>query len=428
MTVSPWVVPLAGAVVAGYAAVSRRLAGTPLSGPLVFVAVGLALGPLGLDLTDLGREPGVVRALLEATLALVLFTDGAAISSRALLREQFLPSRLLGIGLPLSMALGWLVAWLLLPGLGVWELALVGIVLAPTDAALGRQAVADPSVPALVRDGLSVESGLNDGLALPFFVLALAAADAEHAGQAGVGETFLRALLLSSALGLATGWAGARLLEWSTAGGWSTAQWRPLLTVALPAVAYGLSVVLDGSGFIAVWAAGLAFGNTLHRRAEPVRAGAGRPEPAGETAFAEQLSVLATAVSFVAFGALLLGPVLQHLQWQMAAYAALSLTVVRMLPVAVALIGARLRPATVLYVGWFGPRGLASLVFGLIAVESPLAHVGMLGGTVALTVGLSVLLHGASAPLLGARYGAWYARALAERPGLREQAALDDPA
>jgi NhaP-type Na+/H+ or K+/H+ antiporter len=131
--------------------------------------------------------------------------------------------RLLGIGLPLTMALGWLVAWPLLPGLSVWELALVAVILAPTDAALGQQAFSNQRVPALIRGGLGVESGLNDGLALPFFVLALAAAG-ESEGRPGVVVTFLRALLLSGAIGLAAGWAGVGVLRWSVARGWITPE------------------------------------------------------------------------------------------------------------------------------------------------------------------------------------------------------------
>lgn len=173
---SQWGVVVAGGVVVGYGALSRRLSTTVLSGPLVFVVCGLAIGPLGLDLLNADRDPEVIRTLLESALTLVLFTDAAAIRIGDLRREGFLPLRLLVVGLPVTMALGWLVAWPLLPGLGVWELALVGVILAPTDAALGQQAFSNKRVPALVRGGLGVESGLNDGLVLPFFVLALAAA------------------------------------------------------------------------------------------------------------------------------------------------------------------------------------------------------------------------------------------------------------
>ncbi|MEJ8641275.1 cation:proton antiporter [Streptomyces sp. MS1.HAVA.3] len=204
---SEWAIVIAGCVVVGYGTLSRRLSTTVLSGPLVFMLFGLAIGPLGLDLLDRSKDPEITRTLLESALVLLLFADAAKIRSRDLRREEFLPLRLLTLGLPATMALGWLAAWPLLPGLSLWELALVGIILAPTDAALGQQAVSNKKVPALVRGGLSVESGLNDGLALPFFVLALAAAGEGH-GHPGIVETFLRALLLSGAIGLAAGWTG----------------------------------------------------------------------------------------------------------------------------------------------------------------------------------------------------------------------------
>jgi NhaP-type Na+/H+ or K+/H+ antiporter len=420
-SMSPWVLTVAGAAVVAYASVSRRLSTTVVSGPLVFVAIGLAIGPLGLNLTDEGKDAESVRALLESTLALVLFTDAAAIRGTDLRRERFLPLRLLAIGLPLTMALGWLMAWPLLKGLSAWELALVGIILAPTDAALGQQAVSDRRVPALVRHGLSVESGLNDGLALPFFLLALAAAGGGHGGQMGVGETFLRALLLSGVIGFAAGWLGARTLRWSVARGWIGAGWRQLLIVGVPAVAYALSAETQGSGFIGAWVAGLAFGNCVAAAPAVESSRADGVSLEDSTELAERLGLLLTSLSFLVFGAVVLGPALEHLTWQMPVYALLSLTVVRLLPVAVALVGTGLRPATVAYAGWFGPRGLASLVFGLIAFEDHLAGVTVLSGTVAVTVGLSVCLHGASAPFLGARYGAWYTQARTRRSDLREQ-------
>ncbi|MEU9324878.1 cation:proton antiporter [Streptomyces canus] len=420
---NPWALVVAGAAVAFYGVLSRRLSTTVVSGPLVFVAAGLAIGPLGLGLVQEDESLEPVRALLEGALAVVLFTDASAIRGRELRRERFLPLRLLAVGLPLTMALGWLVAWPLLPGLGMWELALVAVILGPTDAALGQQAVSDRRVPALVRHGLDVESGLNDGLALPFFVLALAAAGGGH-GDQGVGETFLRALLLSSAIGSVVGWAAARLLRWSTARGWAAHEWRQLASLAVPAVAYPVAVEAEGSGFIAVWVAGLAFGNVLRKSASPRGAGAG--ESGDATAFTERLGLLLTSMSFLAFGAIILGPVLEHVTWRMLVYAVLSLTMIRMLPVAVALLGTGLRPATLAYIGWFGPRGLASVVFGLLAVEEHLPGTHVLGGAVALTVALSVCLHGATAPLLGGRYGAWYSRTLAIHPGLKEHADVPD--
>ncbi|WP_371494679.1 cation:proton antiporter [Kitasatospora sp. NBC_00374] len=416
-----WAIVVAGGVVVGYGVLSRRLSTTVLSGPLVFMVCGLAIGPLGLDLLDRARDPEVTRTLLESALVLLLFADAATIKARDLRREEFLPLRLLAVGLPATMALGWLAAWPLLPGLGVWELALAGIILAPTDAALGQQAVSDKRVPALVRGGLSVESGLNDGLALPFFVLALAAAGEGH-GHPGVAETFLRALLLSGVIGLAAGWAGASLMRWSLARGWSGPDWRQFLALAVPAIAYALCVTAEGSGFIGAWAAGLAFGVHLRRTSADRGLRDQDLDPEQSTRFTERLGLLLASLSFLVFGAVILGPTLEHLTWRTVGYALLSLTVVRMLPVALSLVGTGLRAASVAYIGWFGPRGLASLVFGLLAIEEHLPGETLLGEVVAVTVGLSILLHGASAPFLGSRYGAWFARTLRAEPDLRENA------
>lgn len=247
-----WAVVIAGGAVVGYGALSRRLSTTVLSGPLVFMLVGLAIGPLGLDLLDRAKDPEVTRTLLESALVLLLFADAAGIKARDLRREEFLPLRLLVVGLPVTMALGWLVAWPLLPGLSVWELALAAVILAPTDAALGQQAFSNKRVPPLVRGGLTIESGLNDGLALPFFVLALAAAGEGH-DHPSVADTFLRALLLSGAIGIAAGWTGASLLRWSLARGWSSSDWRQFLVLALPVIAYVLCAIVEGSGFIGAW-------------------------------------------------------------------------------------------------------------------------------------------------------------------------------
>ncbi|MFD9717909.1 cation:proton antiporter [Streptomyces sp. NPDC059076] len=418
---NPWAVIATGTVIAGYAAVSRRLATTPVSGPMVLVTCGLAIGPLGLDLIDRAQDGEITRALLESALALLLFTSAAAIRRQELRRERSLPERLLMVGLPLTMALGWLGAWAVLPGPGMWELAVIGIVLAPTDAALGQQAVSDERVPAPVRHGLSVESGLNDGIVLPFFVLALAAAGGGHHGQDGPLKAFLLALVASSVIGLAAGWLGAVVLRGSAARRWSTTGWRQILVLAVPATAYALCVVIDGSGFIGAWVAGLAFGSVLRGGTPADRTTAKDGDVSRTIEFGDRLGELLAALSFLLFGAVILGPVLEHVDWRMSLYAVLSLTVIRMVPVAVSLIGAGLRPPTVAYVGWFGPRGLASVVFGLIAFEAELPHTDVVSGVIAVTVGLSVYLHGASAAQLGAQYGAWYAKALRRDPELREK-------
>lgn len=415
-----------GAAVAGvtaaYALASRRLADTPVSAAMVFVGFGILIGPVGLDLVSLQHDSEPLRTLVEAALTLVLFTDATTVRPADLRGSAGgLPGRLLSVGLILTIGSGWLLAWPLLPGLTAWELALVSAILAPTDAALGKSAISDPRVPVLVRQALNVESGLNDGMVLPFFVLFLAAVPGTSYAHEGVAGTFWRALLLSPVLGLAVGGAGGRLLRVSTDHAWVTREWRQIYVLATAAGAYTLAAVTHGSGFIAAWVAGLAFAYSLRRGGSPTVEVA----HTNTTELADYLGGLLAMLSLLFFGAVLLGPALQHLSWRIVGYAVLSLTVIRMVPVAVALAGSQLRPPTVTYVGWFGPRGLASVVFGLLLAEEHIHGVDLLSRVVAVTVGLSVLLHGTSAAALAARYGRWYERASAQ-PGLRENTTTPD--
>lgn len=423
MSSGAWTVVAVAGVTATYALGSRRLSTTPVSSAIVFTGCGILIGPAALDLVGIEHDSAALTALLEAALTLVLFTDAMTVRRRDLATGGFLPGRLLGIGLPLSIAAGWLLAWPLLPGLTAWELALVGAILAPTDAALGKSAMSDPRVPALVRQGLNVESGINDGMVLPFFVIFLAAIPGTSYAHEGVAGTFWRALLLSGALGLLVGGCGGWLLEAARALGWVTREWRQILVLAVAAASYELAVITDGSGFIAAWVAGFAFGYALRRF--PVTTGTG-PESEDRTSeLAENLGVLLASVSLMLFGAVLLGPTLQHLTWKIVLYAVLSLTVVRMVPVAVSLLGSGLRPPTVAYIGWFGPRGLASVVLALLVVEEHVPGTETMGRVVAATVALSVLLHGVSAVSLAGRYGAWFRHAgTAAGRELREGAAV----
>ncbi|MFC8952456.1 cation:proton antiporter [Streptomyces sp. NPDC057101] len=430
---SAWTGAAVAAVTIGYGLFSRRLASTPVSAPMVFAAFGVLIGPIGLDVLDLGHDAGPVLTLVEAALALLLFTDAMTVRRRDLRADGYLPLRLLAIGLPLSIAAGWLLAWPLLPGLTLWEFALLGAVLAPTDIALGKTASSSPRVPGPVRHGLEVESGLNDGLVLPFFVMFLAALPGTLASEEGVGGVFWRAIVVSGAVGLALGVVGARLLTLARARGWATGAWQQVVVLAVAFCAYSVATALDGSGFIATWTGGFAFGVTLRRTASAGggRAAEERPsEPAVERPsdpaeerpadLAENLGGLLGTLSFLAFGAVLLGPALEHLDWRIITYAVLSLTVVRMLPVALALVGSGLRLPTVAYVGWFGPRGLASVVFGLLLVEEHVPGIELLGQVIAVTIGLSILLHGVSAPSFAHRYGNWFDAAQAGGADLRE--------
>ncbi|MFC9500295.1 cation:proton antiporter [Streptomyces sp. NPDC056982] len=312
----------------------------------------------------------------------------------------------------MSIGAGWLLAWPLLPGLTRWELALVGAVLAPTDEALGKTDMSSPRVPALVRHGLNVESGLNDGMVRPFFVLFLAAIVQE--GEQGV---FWRALVLSSILGVLVGVVGGQLLKSAQARGWVSCEWAQLFVPAVAAAAYAVG----GNGFIAAWIGGFALRrfpaaepqedlDPLHLRDVPDRT----------APFTEHLGEFLASLSLLIFGAVLLGPTLENLSWGIVGYAVLSLTVVRMLPVAVALAGSGLGLPMVVDIEWFGPRGLASVVLGpLLLEEEHVQGVELLARVVAVTVGLSVLLH-LRRLALADQYGSWLEKTTATGRKLRE--------
>ena len=396
---TPWALAIIAASLLGYAAVSRRLAGTPVTAAMVFVAIGLLLGPRALDGLDAAPTGHSVRLLAEGTLTLVLFLDASRIDLRALRREYSVPARLLGIGLPLTIVAGAVAAAALFSGLTLIEAVVVGILLAPTDAALGQAVVTLPELPSRIRQGLNVESGLNDGICVPLLLIALAAAEsqadvttASHATTVVVEEIGYGLLG-----GLVAGALAAAIVVQAGRRGLIERGWLQLVPVSAALLAYGIAAPLGGSGFIAAFVGGVVFGG-LRRRGG-----------AEDTYFLDQAGGLLDAVTFLFFGAILLGPSLGHLTWQVVLYAVLSLTVVRMVPVALAMWGSKAQRPTVAFLGWFGPRGLASIVFGVIVVEdSNLPHTGTILVVTYVTVGLSVLAHGLSAAPLAARYARWY--------------------
>ncbi|MCQ8771923.1 cation:proton antiporter domain-containing protein [Streptomyces telluris] len=421
-----WAVAAVSAVTGGYALVSRRLAATVVSAPMVFTAAGVLIGPVGLGLLDLERDTGPVLALAEVALALVLFTDAATVRSEEFRNGWFLPVRLLAVGLPLTIAGGGLLAWALLPGLTGWELLLVGVVLAPTDASVGKAAVFARRIPAVVRHGLNAECGLNECLVLPVFAVLLAGLPGTAASHQGVAGILRQVLLLSPALGLAAGGLGGVLLSRSWAAGRVTDDWRRILPLALAAGAGALAAATGGSPFVAAWVAGFAFAAALRAGPPPEAVPAAQDVEDAEDAeddtleSVEHLAAFLASLTFLVFGAVLLGPALQHLSRHVVAYAVLSLTAVRMLPTALALAGSRLSPPTLAYTGWFGPRGLPSLVLGLLVAAEKAPGARLMGTVIAVTVGLGILLHGVSSVPLADRYGRWYERAKARRPSLRE--------
>jgi sodium/hydrogen antiporter len=397
--VMDWSLAIVALTLLGVAAVSGRLAGTPVTAAMVFVAVGLLVGPKVLGEVDLGSSSGTVRTLAEATLALVLLCDASRIDLGLLRREVAVPLRLLGIGLPLTIALGALAAAVIFDQLSVEEAVILAIVLAPTDAALGQAVVTEPRVPGRIRQSLNVESGLNDGICVPLLFAAVAVADVES--EISEGRSAATLLLEEIGYGVVGGVLGglvvAAILIHGGRRGLIADQWRQVIPAAGAALAYGTASALHGSGFIAAFVAGMTFRLALGRD----------PEDVNE--LSERVGSMLNGVTFVLFGAILLGPALGELSWELVLYAVLSLTAVRMLPVGIAMLGSHARPPTVTFLGWFGPRGLASIVFAVIVIEeSNLPHEHLIVLAIYLTVGLSVFAHGLSAAPLANRYVRWY--------------------
>jgi NhaP-type Na+/H+ or K+/H+ antiporter len=382
-------------VVFAFGLVSRRLEGTVLTAPLLFVAAGVVLGPAGLGLVEFELDDHTVLLVAEIALAIVLFTDAAGTNLSTLRQNEGLPLRLLGIGMPLTIALGTAVAALLLTDLTLWEAAIVGTVLAPTDAALGQAVVSNPRVPIRIRQALNVEAGLNDGLSVPFLALFLTLAVAEEELQSAsywirfALEQVGGGVLVGVGVGLAGGWLVSR----ASRSGWMTDSFQRLALLALALIAWALADQIGGNGFIAAFVGGLAVGPTVEHVGERL------------IRFTEAEGQLLNLSVFFIFGVLLIG-LIQPLSWEVALYALLSLSVIRMLPVGISLIRTRLRSISVLFMGWFGPRGLASIVLGLVVVaEAPLlAGRDEIELVVASTVLLSVLLHGVTAAPISAVY------------------------
>jgi NhaP-type Na+/H+ or K+/H+ antiporter len=394
-----WSLAVVAGLVLVYAAVSRRLDRSPLTPAIFFVCAGLVTGGEALAWIDLQIGSESVRLLAEVTLTLVLFADASRLDLGKLRREYAVPVRLLGIGLPLTIALGTALAAWVIADLDAVEALVLAVVLAPTDAALGQAVVTDRRLPSRIRQGLNVESGLNDGICVPLLFIALAVAEAEE----GAVSTHEAVVLVVEEIGYgilggaAAGAAAAALLLAARRRRMIESSWLQILPAAAAALAYGLAAPLDGSGFIAAFVGGFVFGGIVRRTADEV------------THLVDEVGELLNGVTFLVFGAAILGPALGEMGWEVAVYALLSLTVARMAPVALSLLGTRARAPTVAYVGWFGPRGLASIVFAVIVVEeAALPHAQLIVLAIVTTVALSVLAHGLSARPLTDRYARWY--------------------
>lgn len=373
-----------------YAALSGYLEKTPINGALVFTLFGLGVGAAGLDWFALEISGEGLQVIAEITLAVVLFSDAAKVNFGTLKKQLIYPERLLLIGLPLTILLGFVVGLLVFDELSIVALAILATILAPTDAALGKAVVSDENVKSSVRQTLNVESGLNDGICVPVLLAFVAVAVTSGGSEASLIHLMAREIGIGLACGLITTLLAVWLLRRSTLNHWISGSWMHLPVVSLALLCFCSAQLMGGSGFIAAFCGGLLFGGLSkahkHELLEPAEA------------IGDSLSM----ATWVIFGAIA-GPALKHITWEALLYAVLSLTVVRMAPVFLSLLGTSLTTGEKLFVGWFGPRGLASIVFGVMVASEGLPGGDTITITMICTVLLSVALHGITAnPLVKA--------------------------
>lgn len=364
-----------------------------ITGPMFFMLTGVVVGPLALGVFDLHINAGTIKVVAEITLILVLFVDATLINLRELFHiKNRVAIRLLLIGLPLTMLLGFGLAVPLFEGISLVALALMAIILSPTDAALGQVVIKSKQIPSDIRQSVSVESGFNDGIALPpvFVCIAILAASMglDHGSEPWL-EFIGKQLSLGPVIGALVGWTGGKMVEKAATLDWMHPTFQRLAALSLALIAFALAEYIGGNGFIAAFAAGLFLGIKNPGIRERIQE------------FGEAEGTLLSLTVFLIFGIAIIPATVAYWGWAELCYAILSLTFIRIVPVLISLIGTRLDFKTRLFFGWFGPRGIASILYLLIMVD----QLGISGhetvmSVIVLTVGLSVILHGVTAQFL----------------------------
>jgi len=383
-----------------YSLIAGRIERMALSGPIIFMFFGLVAGPVLLGILNVRMSGDLLRTSAELALALVLFTDASNARLGVLKHSIMIPVRLLLIGLPLTILLGFGFGVLVFRDFTLFEIAVLSTMLAPTDAALGKAVVTNHAVPTRIREALSVESGLNDGICVPLLLLFLVFATGSNVQGKSMSlalSLFAEAIGIGLAVGLVLTFVGDKLLNYCSKRGWTSDTWQQVMVVALAFACFAVAQSLGGSGFIASFSGGVLFGYMAKYHKSDLL----RP--------AEGIGDTLALVTWVMFGAGVIGQVIGKFTWTTLVYAVLSLSVIRMAPVYFALAGTGLKPDRKLFMGWFGPRGLASIVFAVIVLDRELPHGETLALVVVCTVFLSILAHGFSgnplANMLGAEAG-----------------------
>jgi sodium/hydrogen antiporter len=371
-----------------YSAIAGRIERSLISGPIVFTAAGFILGADGLGILRIHIDGEGLRLLAELTLAMVLFTDAANSDFTIVKRNLGLPERLLLVGLPMTIVLGFLVTAVVFPRLEVLEMALLAAMLAPTDAALGKPVVTNPTVPPAMREALNLESGLNDGICVPIVVLLLGLAvgtQIEGGTVAHVARVVIEAIGIGLIVGLALTWLTTVMLRFAEGRGWISEHWVEIPIVALAAACFAAAQALGGSGFIACFVGGLLLSGLGARHKQELLRGA------------EHMGEALALLTWVIFGGIVVARMIDRVTWSALLYAILSLTVIRMLPVFLCLIGTKTTVADKLFIGWFGPRGLATIVFAVLVLDEKLPGNDTIMLAAGWTVLLSVIAHGVTA-------------------------------
>jgi NhaP-type Na+/H+ or K+/H+ antiporter len=371
-----------------YSLLSHRIEGSLVTAPMVFVAIGLLVSPNGFDFVSFSANNELVLVFAEIALVLILFSDAARINLKSLKGDSSYPARLLVIGLPLTIFAGAVTAIILFTNIALPEAALIGAILASTDAGLGQVIVNSPKVPSRIRQALNVESGLNDGGAIPFFAFFLVLADAEKDNlPAAQWIVFaLQQIGFGILVGAFVGLVGGYLVNKAIEKGMMQGRFRWIGFLALAVLSFVVADAIGGSGFIAAFVGGLATTFTGKHVSESI---------IEFTATGGEIFSLSV---FFIFG-IIAASLISGITWVVLLYAVLCLTLIRMIPVAIALLKTHLDPESVLFIGWFGPRGLASIVLLLITInESPgLPGLQTISVVVSTTVLISVFAHGLSA-------------------------------
>ena len=382
--------------------VSGRIKNTIITLPILYVLFGLCIGLIFRDQIALGVRDPLVQIIAQLTLMLVLATDSSRIKVHSVITNHTLPLRLLGICLPLTILLGTVLAAVIFGQLEFWEAAILAIILAPTDASLGESVVSNRRVPVRIRQALNVESGLNDGIAMPFLILAVSLAVSTET-QVGTGYYIGIAasqVIFGVLAGAMIGYLGARYLIWGRTSGWMSVIFEKINWLAMVLLTFWIAELIGGNGYIAAFVFGMTSGNVI-----------GAKGMKSLDDFAETENSLLMLATYMIFGMVVLLPALERINLPVVIYAVLSLTIVRMIPVAVGLIGTKLQKVSVLFIGWFGPRGIASILYVLTVLETDkVAGVGTIYTVAMITVFMSVLAHGISAAPIADWYGGYISK------------------